>query len=81
MTTEARPADPLLASSLLGDEALEGLVEGICRVGPKRGDGLRTGVRSLDDALDGGLRGGRVVGIWGEGTGGSEVSESKGEES
>jgi hypothetical protein len=79
-----RPAEALLASSLVQEEELDELIEEICGLGKKKGIGrvgeedmgrLGTGVKSVDDALDGGLVGGRVVGIWGESGGaGMEVS-------
>ncbi|KAF2249099.1 hypothetical protein BU26DRAFT_312056 [Trematosphaeria pertusa] len=76
---QARPAELLLASSLIGDEELEVLLEGVVagRVGPqqkRRGESLGTGVKSLDEALDGGLEGGRVVCVSaGQGGGGVEL--------
>ncbi|KAF2824794.1 hypothetical protein CC86DRAFT_353369 [Ophiobolus disseminans] len=76
MGAEARPAEPVLASALLGDGELDALVEGMCGVGLRKRDGgerLPIGVKSLDDALGGGLLGGRVVSVSVEGTGGSEV--------
>ena len=75
---QARPAEPLLASSLIGDEELEGVVAG--SVGPRqkrRGESLRTGVKSVDEALEGGLEGGQVVGVSaGQGGSGVEVGFS-----
>lgn len=77
----ARPAEPLLASSLLGDGELDGLVEGMCHVGLKRRRGgeerLGMGVESVDDALSGGLCSGRVVSVSGQGMGGNEVCGEK----
>lgn len=71
--------EALLASALLGDGELNGLVEGVCGMGmnvvKKKEEGaLSTGVKSLDDALCGGVAGGSVVCVSGEGMGGSEVS-------
>lgn len=67
-------AEPLLGSALLGDDELDVLMEGLC-AGKKRDDErtLGTGVKSLDGALAGGVLEGRVLGIWSEVTGGSEV--------
>jgi len=76
----ARPAEPLLASQLIGDQGLDELLESVCNVKIQHQNGfggsvLQTGVRSLDDAFGGGIQSGRVVGVSGEaGTGGSEVS-------
>lgn len=74
-----RPTEPLLASQVLSDEELDTLMEGWGDGGIRqRRDGaalLRAGVKSLDDALDGGLRAGTVVGVSSEaGGGGSAVS-------
>ena len=74
----ARSAEPLLASQLISDEDLDSLLESVLKVNigtrSSRKERLGTGVKSLDDALNGGLEGGRVVGISGEaGAGGSEV--------
>lgn len=79
--SSARPAEPLLAAQLLGDEELDELLEDACSIGEKRKRRnkeklLDTGVKSLDRALDGGLEVGKVVSISCEaGAGGSEVSE------
>ena len=75
----ARSAELLLASQLISDEDLNSLLESVLKVnigtGSSRKERLGTGVKSLDDALNGGLEGGRVVGISGEaGAGGSEVN-------
>ncbi|KAF1935688.1 hypothetical protein EJ02DRAFT_471004, partial [Clathrospora elynae] len=74
----ARPPEPLLASHLLGDEELDGLLEAVSIT--KRREKkvvLGTGVKSLDDALAGGLEGGAVVGVSGEaGGGGSEICQT-----
>ncbi len=76
---EGTVAEPLLASRLVDDAMFEGLFErarGI--VGPKgekRRVLLCTGVKSLDEALQGGLECGRIVGVHAEaGAGGGEVS-------
>lgn len=71
----ARPAEPLLASSLVADGELEVLFErvvGAVKGGRRRdgGERLETGVRSLDEALGGGLEVGRVVGVSCEAGGG-----------
>jgi hypothetical protein len=69
---EAGPAEPLLAGNLIGEDELEGLVERFDLGGNKgnRDEGVRlgTGRKEVDDgALGGGLCGGDVVGVWGEG--------------
>ena len=75
---EARAAESLLASSLVGAEELDELLEGICNIGARKktdkGMRLGTSVTSLDGALGGRLLGARVVGVWGHGMIGSEVS-------
>ncbi|KAF2634855.1 Pal1-domain-containing protein [Massarina eburnea CBS 473.64] len=62
-----RTAEPLIAAHLLGDEVLEGLFDGVAgvrREGPMRSMGkLGLGVRSVDEALEGGVEEGRVVGV------------------
>lgn len=74
-----RAAEPLLASTLIGDGELEGLAEEVLdeKGGARRKEKLlETGIKSLDDALEGGLEGGGVVGVSGEvGAGGIEVSD------
>ena len=67
-------AEPILASTLLNDEDLDDLFEGLVDAGAKkrielgrRGSTLGTGVREVDDVLCGGLRAGRMVGVSGEG--------------
>lgn len=83
MTTSTRPAEPLLASHLIGEEDLEELLASVCNVNfqsKKKAEEnrLQTGLKSLDEALGGGLKGGRVVGISGPvGAGANEVSKSK----
>ena len=80
LSISARPAEPLLASQLIGDQDLDELLESVCNVNLQHQNGvgenvLQTGVKSLDDALGGGMQSGRVVGVSGEaGAGGSEVS-------
>lgn len=80
LSISARPAEPLLASQLIGDQDLDELLESVCNVNlqHKHGVGkdvLQTGVKSLDDAFGGGMQSGRVVGVSGEaGAGGGEVS-------
>jgi hypothetical protein len=78
-------AQALLASAVLGDGELDALVNGMCGAGvgggvKKRvGDGgerLGMGVKSLDDALNGGLSSVSIVSVSGEGTGAGEVSIS-----
>lgn len=78
---QARSAEVLLARDVIGEEEVRDLLGEICGVGLGGRDGtakmtrLGTGVRSLDEALDGGLSGGRISGIWGGvGVGASEVS-------
>jgi hypothetical protein len=75
----ARPAEPLLASSLVEDGELEALFDELLGGKKVTGGGderLATGVRSLDDALGGGLEAGAVVGVSCEGGGGGAVSLS-----
>lgn len=72
---EARPAEPLLASSLIKERELEGLVEGLDVGGSKKGRGgdgggvrLGIGKKDVDDGvLGGGVLRGNVIGIWGDG--------------
>lgn len=72
----ARPAEALLASLVLREEELEEVMEGFWRKGGGEEGRLGTGVGSLDRALEGGLDGGRVVGVGAEAGGcGSEVSD------
>ncbi|KAH7082195.1 hypothetical protein FB567DRAFT_447358 [Paraphoma chrysanthemicola] len=67
-------AEAVLASALLGEEDLDGLIDGVWEMGVGKGkeeEGeIGTGVKSVDDALGGGVRGGRVMGVWGESGGG-----------
>ena len=77
--SSARPAEPLLAAQLMSDEELDELLENACSIGSRKrrdaSNSLVTGVKSLDNALDGGLEGGKLVSISSEiGAGGSEVS-------
>jgi len=80
LSISARPAEPLLASQLIGDQDLDELLESVCNVNLQHQNGvggnvLQTGVQSLDDALGGGIQSGKVVEVSGEaGAGGSEVS-------
>lgn len=64
-------AEALLASAVLGDEELDALFEAQVHGGRKRQDDGRirigTGNTSVDQALGGGIGGGNVVGIWGDG--------------
>ncbi|KAH8708557.1 hypothetical protein GQ44DRAFT_777074 [Phaeosphaeriaceae sp. PMI808] len=63
-------AEPLLASSTVGTEEVDALVEGLYEltVNAKRDDEnlLGTGVQSLDEALEGGFLDGTTIGVWGE---------------
>jgi RecA/RadA recombinase len=68
VANHARPAEPVLASLLVSDEELDGLLGARQRM-----DVVGTGIKSLDDALDDGLEGGRVIAVSGEG---SDVSAS-----
>ncbi|KAF2676143.1 hypothetical protein K458DRAFT_322730 [Lentithecium fluviatile CBS 122367] len=70
------PAEPLLASSLLGDGELEALWDEV--VGGQKGMNRRdrvarlvTGVKKVDEALGGGFEKGRVVGVSSDTGGGS----------
>lgn len=74
----ARKAEPVLASALIGDAELEGIVDGIFdqTLGPRgrsRGEEelgrVGIGVKSVDDAVSGGLQIGSVVAVSGEGGG------------
>lgn len=74
-------AEPLLASQIIGDEELDELVDSVChaRIGKSKNpeSRLKTGVKSLDDALGGGLESARVVCVSGEAAvGASEVSNN-----
>ncbi|KAI4714664.1 hypothetical protein J4E89_000345 [Alternaria sp. Ai002NY15] len=79
LSISARPAEPLLASQLIGDQDLDELLESVCNVNLQHQNGvggivLKTGVKSLDDAFGGGIQSGRVVGVSGEaGAGGNEI--------
>lgn len=77
------PAEPILASTLLNDEDLDDLLEGLIDASAKkrielgrRESTLGTGVREVDDVLSGGLRAGRMVGVSGEGGEVSRLSMS-----
>jgi hypothetical protein len=72
--SQVRAAEPLLASSMVDDEELDALFEGLNTKTRRRSDtiGIAAGIKSVDDALDGAITGGRVVGVSGEG---GEVSE------
>lgn len=75
------PAEPLLASQVISDEELDGLVDSVCyaSIGKSKNqkNKLRTDVKSLDDALGGGLESARVVCVSGEAAvGASEVSNN-----
>jgi predicted ATP-dependent serine protease len=82
LSISARPSEPLLASHLISDEDLDELVENVCHVNLRQKQDvgrslLETRVKSVDDAIGGGLQSGRVVGLSGEvGAGASEVSTS-----
>jgi predicted ATP-dependent serine protease len=74
----ARKAEPVLASALIGDAELEGIVDGVFdqasgarnRAGGEEEIGrVGIGVKSVDDAVTGGLRMGSVVAVSGEGGG------------
>jgi hypothetical protein len=71
---EARSAEPLLAGNLIGEEEMEGLFGELALGGEQkknRDEGVRLGLgsREVDNrALGGGLCGGDVVGVWGEGS-------------
>lgn len=62
-TSQDRAAEPVLASTLVSDEDLNDLLGA-----KKRTDSIWTGIKSLDDALGGGLECGRVVAVSGEGS-------------
>lgn len=79
VSSVGRSAEVLLGASMIGEEEIGVLLEvllvdSVC----EKGDGkrtLRTGIKSVDDALDGGLKSGNLVGIWSEGgSGGPDVS-------
>lgn len=70
-TAAARPAEPLLASSLIDVEVLDAVfeqlnIEAASAVPSSKPEILQTGVKSLDDALDTVLQGGRVVALTSE---------------
>lgn len=75
--TFVRSAEPLLASALVTDGEVAGwfdeVVRGVTSETAGRGV-VRTGSGSVDLAMGGGLQGGRVLGVWGEGGGAGEVS-------
>jgi hypothetical protein len=65
-------AEALLASALLADDELNDLFEAHAHGGKskRRDDGrlmICTGNTSVDRALAGGIGGGNVVGVWGDG--------------
>jgi hypothetical protein len=65
-------AEALLASALLADDELDALFEAHVHGGKskRRDDGrirICTGNTSVDRALAGGIGGGNVVGVWGNG--------------
>ena len=80
--TFVRSAEPLLASALVTDGEVAAWLDEVGRgvTGAKAGETaeqgvVRTGSGSVDLAMGGGLQGGRVLGVWGEGGGAGEVSE------
>ncbi|KAI4655048.1 uncharacterized protein J4E79_008113 [Alternaria viburni] len=79
LSISARPAEPLFASQLIGDQDLDELLESVCNVNLQHQNGvggnvLQTEVKSLDESFGGGIQSGRVVGVSGEaGAGGSEM--------
>ena len=80
--SNARTAEPRLASQLISDEELDDLLESECNssLGDKTSEKERlgTGLKNLDRTLEGGFESGRVVEISGEaGAGASEVSSYK----
>jgi predicted ATP-dependent serine protease len=79
LSESVRPAEPLLASHSIDDKDLSELLESLCVIIENKEKDekkrLRSGVKSLDDALSGGLHSGRIVRISGEaGAGASQVS-------
>jgi hypothetical protein len=69
MAGEARPAEAVLARAMVGDEELEEVFGGlgVGKASDEDGSGkLSSGSGSVDDALEGGLVDGHVVGVWGE---------------
>lgn len=65
------PADPILASSLIDDDDLDDLIDRVYNSAikdrkEKKEHLIGTGVKSVDEALFGGLESGRVVEISGE---------------
>ncbi|RYN58541.1 hypothetical protein AA0118_g7252 [Alternaria tenuissima] len=79
LSESVRPAEPLLASHSIDDKDLSELLESLCSVSIEKKEKdekkrLRSGVKSLDDALSGGLHSGRIVRISGEaGAGASQI--------
>lgn len=77
---DVRAAEALLAGGMLGEEELGKVFEGVCGAGSTfvTEGRLSTQVKSLDDALGGGVCWGSVVGIWGEGGEGGGASDVSG---
>lgn len=79
MPTQTRPAEPLLASQILRDADLDNLLDAvlISDAGTKKRAWetgiLATGVKSVDESLNGGLRAGKVVSVSAEVGDGGEV--------
>lgn len=63
--TPADPAKALLASQVLSDEELDGLVDSVCNPSTSksrnRKDRIQTCVKSVDAVLGGGLESARIV--------------------
>lgn len=79
MPTQIRPAEPLLASQILRDEDLDSLFDAIliADAGTKKRawetGSIGTGVKSVDEALGGGMRAGKVVSVSADVGDGGEV--------
>ena len=81
LVTPSESTEPLLAAQLISDEELDDLVDNafdasISKSKDKKGR-LKTGVKTVDDALGGGLESAIVVCVSGEAAAGtSEVSKN-----
>ncbi|KAF1971914.1 hypothetical protein BU23DRAFT_581160 [Bimuria novae-zelandiae CBS 107.79] len=71
---EVRSAEPLLATALVDNEELGAIFDSVVSgtaVPTEKVNPLKTGSGSVDGVLGGGLEGGGVVGVWGEGGSGA----------
>jgi len=82
LVTPSEFTEPLLASQLIDDEELDDLVDSVLDASiskrKDKKDRLKTGVKTVDDALGGGLESARVVCVSGEAAAGAnEVSKNR----